>query len=146
VLDSTMGADSKHNVIKVEERLPCPNEWVIAITADYRCMAYIDGNGTWRDFNRNAVVEGVQAWCASNDEGTAPPGAISESTKINFVNRNGQRVIGVTQLPGNDSRQRVYILQCRDCLNEYAANGSEVWEKSCPACQDGGGLGAGSRD
>jgi len=67
---------------------------------------------------------------------------MSESTNINFVNRNGQRVIDVTQLPGNDSKLRIYILRCGHCLNEYAVNASEVWEKQCPACQQGDGSGS----
>ena len=53
---------------------------------------------------------------------------------INFVNRYGQRVIRALQLPGTDQRQRVYILRCGQCANEYATNGAEVWEKHCPSC------------
>jgi hypothetical protein len=68
-----MGASSKHNVIKVEERLPRPSEWVIAITATFRCMGYIDEAGTWRDVNRNAAIQGVQAWCPANPK--EPPGS-----------------------------------------------------------------------
>ena len=128
-----MGDHSKRKVCKVDEGLPRPNQWVTVTTAVYRCMGYIDDEGTWRDVNRNAVIEGVEAW-STDAEDTATFRKTTESTKINFVNRNGQRVIGVTQLPGNDIHTRVYILRCCDCLNEYATNGAEVWEKNCPAC------------
>jgi hypothetical protein len=58
-----MDAHSNVAVIKVEERLPPPNKWVIAITDSYRTMGYIDDKGTWKDVNRHAVIEGVKAWC-----------------------------------------------------------------------------------
>jgi hypothetical protein len=34
-------------------------------------MGYVDDKGTWRDVNRNAVIEGVQAWCPASTEETA---------------------------------------------------------------------------
>jgi len=66
-----MGVNSNPDVIKVEDGLPCPNKWVITITANYRTMGYIDDKGTWRDVNRHAVIEGVQAWCPASPEETA---------------------------------------------------------------------------
>jgi len=56
---------------------------------------------------------------------------------INFVNRNSQRVIRAIQLSQKDHRDRVYVLRCGHCGNEYAANGAEVWERLCPFCQGG---------
>ena len=58
------------------------------------------------------------------------------TTQIDFVNRNGQRVIRKSSLPGND-QQYVYVLRCGHCGNEYGANGSDVWQKLCPICQEG---------
>jgi len=56
---------------------------------------------------------------------------------INFINRNAQRVIRAIQLSETDHRDRVYVLRCSHCGNEYAANGTEVWERLCPFCQGG---------
>jgi hypothetical protein len=63
--------------------------------------------------------------------------AESPTTKINFINRNGQRVVRTAQLPGSDYNQRVYVLSCGHCGNEYGANGSDVWHRLCPFCQEG---------
>ena len=39
---------------------------------------------------------------------------------------------------GNDHLQYVYVLLCEHCQNEYGANdGSDIWERRCPACQRG---------
>jgi hypothetical protein len=67
---------------------------------------------------------------------------MSEPTKINFVNHNGQRVIDVTQLPATDSGLRIYLLRCGHCQNKYAVKASEVWEKRCPACQENSSSGS----
>jgi hypothetical protein len=28
-------------------------------------------------------------------------------------------------------------LQCGHCGYDYGANGSDIWERKCPACQEG---------
>jgi len=56
---------------------------------------------------------------------------------INFINRHAQRVIRAIQLSDTNHRDRVYVLRCGHCGNEYAANGAEVWERLCPFCQGG---------
>jgi hypothetical protein len=54
-----------------------------------------------------------------------------------FVNRNGQRVVRNTELRGTDHMQVVDVLACQHCGHEYGANSSDVWQRKCPACQDG---------
>jgi hypothetical protein len=61
-------------------------------------------------------------------EGTTQPG---------FVNRNVQRVIRATGLPGTDDLQTAYVLECGQCQHRYAANGSDIFERRCPRCQSG---------
>lgn len=39
----------------------------------------------------------------------------------------------ITTLPGNDHNQVVYLLRCRDCGNRYGANGSDIFQRKCPA-------------
>ena len=59
------------------------------------------------------------------------------NTPIDFINRNGQRVIAAIQLPGNTPPHRLYVLRCGHCANEYGASGPDVWERRCPSCQGG---------
>jgi plasmid stabilization system protein ParE len=59
------------------------------------------------------------------------------STAPGHVNRNDQEVIRRTELPGNDHQQRVYELRCGRCDHRYGANGSDIFQRLCPRCQDG---------
>jgi hypothetical protein len=59
------------------------------------------------------------------------------TTRIGYENRNKQLVIEATDLPGNDYLQKVYVLRCGRCRNEYGANGSDIWQRRCPRCQGG---------
>jgi hypothetical protein len=65
---------------------------------------------------------------AHSDQGTTRPG---------YRNRNGQVVIGPTDLPGTDHNQLVYRLFCGRCGLNYGANGSDIHARKCPYC--GGG-------
>lgn len=60
-----------------------------------------------------------------------------KTTTPGYVNRNGQEVLQGTDLPGNDHNQVVYVMRCKTCGNRYGANGSDIWQRRCPAC--GGG-------
>ena len=62
------------------------------------------------------------------------------TTLPGYVNRNNQRVIRRTDIPGNDHNQYVYVLRCGRCGHEYGANGSDIWLRKCPKC-DGGAPG-----
>ena len=52
-------------------------------------------------------------------------------------NRNGQITIRETQWPGNDHNAKICILECEKCKFRYGVNGSDIWERKCPNCQDG---------
>jgi hypothetical protein len=60
-----------------------------------------------------------------------------ETTKIGYVNRNGQVVIRNTGKPGTDHNQKIYQLGCSECGNVYGSNGSDIFERKCPAHDDG---------
>lgn|GEM_PF-953448 len=55
------------------------------------------------------------------------------------INRNDQRNLGRSEPfhKGTDHRQYVYIIQCTKCGHIYGANGSDVFQRKCPKCQDG---------
>jgi hypothetical protein len=58
-------------------------------------------------------------------------------TTIGFRNRDGQQVIRKTEREGPTPGQRIFILQCTVCDHEYGAEGSEIYDRLCPKCQDG---------
>jgi hypothetical protein len=41
---------------------------VIAVTPAYRCLAYVDDCGKWRDVARSREIPDVQEWCPEEDE------------------------------------------------------------------------------
>ena len=61
------------------------------------------------------------------------------TTKIGFVNRNGQVVIRNTGLPGTDHNAKVYQLGCSHCGQVYGSNGTDIFDRKCPhhGCQKG---------
>jgi hypothetical protein len=61
----------------------------------------------------------------------------SNTTSPGYTNRNRQRVIRATGLPGTDHLQKIYVLHCGDCGTEYGANGSDIFLRLCPSCQGG---------
>jgi hypothetical protein len=64
-------------------------------------------------------------------------GSTRATTETGFVNPNGQVTIRNTGLPGTDHNQYVYQIACSLCGRIYGANGSDIFERKCPACQGG---------
>lgn len=65
-------------------------------------------------------------------------GAIkARTTQPGYINRNNQEVLRKTNLPGNDHNQVVYVIQCLNCGERYGANGSDIFQRRCPACARG---------
>ena len=60
-----------------------------------------------------------------------------ESAQIGALNRNGQRCLGHQGVMGTDHGQKAYGVHCTECGHEYGANGSDLHERRCPACQGG---------
>jgi plasmid stabilization system protein ParE len=63
--------------------------------------------------------------------------AAGRTTTPGFVNRNGQEVMRVVDVPGTEYPQRVYELRCRSCEHRYGTRGSDNFDRKCPECQDG---------
>jgi len=64
-------------------------------------------------------------------------GGSGRTTAPGYHNRSGQTVLRSTGLAGTDHGQSVYVLQCGGCRHEYGANGSDIFQRRCPACQGG---------
>jgi len=60
-----------------------------------------------------------------------------DTTATGFRNKNGQLVVRNTGKPGTDHLQYIYQLACSKCGHNYGANGSDIHERKCPACQGG---------
>lgn len=56
-------------MVSVKDRLPPKGQWVIAVTPSYRCMAYVDAEGKWRDVTRGRAIPDVKEWFSPEEEG-----------------------------------------------------------------------------
>lgn len=74
---------------------------------------------------------------AAFEVGKTIPSGKSQTTRTGYVNKNGQVVVRNTRLPGTDHLQWVYQLGCSQCGQVYGANGSDIFQSKCPACQEG---------
>lgn len=63
--------------------------------------------------------------------------AEAKSTDIGYVNKNNQRNNGITSHEGTDNNQYFYEMECLNCGHKYYANGTDIWQRKCPACQGG---------
>jgi hypothetical protein len=61
----------------------------------------------------------------------------TRTTQIGFTNPNNQKCLGHRGVPGNDHLQKSYRMECLICGENYGANGSDVFERRCPKCQQG---------
>lgn len=64
------------------------------------------------------------------------------ATVAGYTNRNNQTNLGRTDKRGTNPTNWLYKMRCEECLCEYFANGSDIHEKKCPACQGGANTGA----
>lgn len=61
----------------------------------------------------------------------------AKSTDIGYVNKNNQKNNGITPHEGTDNNQYFYEMECLNCGHKYYANGTDIWQRKCPACQGG---------
>lgn len=61
----------------------------------------------------------------------------SKWTEVGSINSNSQINRGRTDKAGTDNLQWFYDMECMNCGHRYYSNGSNIYEKKCPACQGG---------
>lgn len=63
----------------------------------------------------------------------------TDTTKIGSVNRNNQQNHGTRGVSDTDHGQVSYKLECmnKNCGHVYGANGTDIFQRKCPKCQDG---------
>jgi len=59
------------------------------------------------------------------------------TTKIGYINPNEQLCHGTLGVKGTDHLQYSYRMECLICGYVYGANGSDVFQRNCPKCQNG---------
>lgn len=59
------------------------------------------------------------------------------TTDINYINRNNQKNLGCLNVPGTDNNSLLYQMQCQLCKHSYESNGTDIFERKCPNCQNG---------
>jgi hypothetical protein len=61
------------------------------------------------------------------------------TTQIGYVNPNNQRCAGNRGVAGTDHLQVAYRMECQvsGCGHVYGANGTDVFQRKCPYCQEG---------
>ena len=59
------------------------------------------------------------------------------TTRIGYINPNGQKCHGTFGVYGTDHNQYAYRLECLKCGYVYGANGSDIAARLCPQCQGG---------
>ena len=62
---------------------------------------------------------------------------IQVDSEKGYINKNNQRNNGLTPHEGTDNNQYFYEMECLFCDHKYYANGSDIWQRKCPACQGG---------
>ncbi|MEA3438313.1 MAG: hypothetical protein U9R43_17750 [Thermodesulfobacteriota bacterium] len=60
-----------------------------------------------------------------------------ESVEIGYFNPNGQQCCGHCGVPGTNHGQYAYKTECTICCYVYGTNGSDMYERQCPKCQEG---------
>jgi hypothetical protein len=65
------------------------------------------------------------------------PAGNTKTTTTGYTNRNKQQNLGSTGEPGTDNLQYFYLMECHYCKYRYKANGSDIFQRKCPKCQNG---------
>ena len=81
----------------------------------------------------------VKLWDGVSDEIIARKEQFLEkhTTDRGYVNCNGQKNLGRSGRKGTDHGQYFYNIICTKCGKQYEANGSDLFIKKCPECQNG---------
>lgn len=88
----------------------------------------------WFEASTNNDRPYLMRWIREHQTESA---ALQNTTSPGFVNSNNQRNNGRTNMIGTDNNQILYEMECLNCGKKYYANGSDIWQRKCPLCQNG---------
>jgi len=62
-----------------------------------------------------------------------------DTTAAGYVNENGQKNLGRVEPKeaGTDNKQYVHVMNCTKCGCIYGSNGTDIFQRKCPICQNG---------
>jgi len=60
-----------------------------------------------------------------------------ESLEIGYFNPNGQQCCGHCGVQGTGHGQYAFKTECAICGYVYGTNGTDMYERRCPECQEG---------
>ena len=60
---------------------------------------------------------------------------MKKTTEIGYINKNNQKNLGYAGGSETHYNQNFFEMECLDCGHRYFANGCDVWQRKCPACQ-----------
>ena len=60
-----------------------------------------------------------------------------ESVEIGYLNPHDPQCCGHCGVSGTDHGQYAYKTECTICGYVYGTNGSDMYERRCPECQEG---------
>ncbi len=58
------------------------------------------------------------------------PGRVNDHNQVNLGRTDPPR-------PGTDHNNYVYVMRCGNCGYTYGANGSDIFQRRCPDCDNG---------
>lgn len=140
--------DEKGSVTYPELMLRCsdkenyPDEYIATFANNFAQMKFDDEKSHGKVFEVNGAQkitlwENVKEIVMLNQDKFK-----SHSTAVGYINRNNQINLGRTQERGTDHGQWLYRMRCEHCQTEYTANGTDIFQKKCPACQGGADTGS----
>ena len=134
--------DEKGSVTYPELMLRCsdkenyPDEYVATFANNFAQMKFDDEKSHGKVFE--IVGSNIVLWKNIEEVVTMNKEKFANcATVAGYVNRNKQVNLGRTNMRGTNPTNWLYQMRCQECLHEYYANGSDIHEKKCPACQGG---------
>ena len=140
--------DEKGSVTYPELMLRCndkenhPDEYVATFANNFAQMKFDDEKSHGKVFEVNSTQK-ITLWEKVKEIIMLNQDKFKNySTAVGYINRNNQINLGRTQERGTDHGQWLYRMRCEHCQTEYTSNGSDIFQKKCPACQGGADTGA----
>ncbi len=109
---------------------------VVAVITAVFVLKYRKNSGNKKKVEEQEIISNLEKVSEQKEEKV-----LMNTTEIGYVNRNNQKNNGKTDIPGTDFGQWFYDMECMDCGHKYHANGSNIYEKKCPNCQETKGSG-----
>ena len=141
LLDENGSVTYPELMLRCSDKENYPDEFVATFANNFAQMKFDDAKSHGKVFeiigNNIVLWKNIEGVVTMNKEKFA-----NCATVAGYMNRNNQVNLGRTNMRGTNPTNWLYQMRCQECLHEYYANGSDIHEKKCPACQGGTDTGA----